>query len=218
MSPGEETGPDTGPPAGTARAPEADAPPATGADPGTGAPPATGADPEAGAVPVGMIWAQARGGVIGAGGTMPWHLPEDLAHFRRITTGRPVVMGRRTYESFPPRFRPLPGRTNVVITRSLDVAPDGAVQAQDLPEALRRAREAAAAPGGRIWVIGGGGVYREAMHLADLLVVTEIDVAIDGDTHAPPIPRDFRRDSSDPPRGWHTSQAGLRYRIITYRR
>src|SRR5699024_8322078 len=119
MSPGEETGPDTGPPAGTARAPEADAPPATGADPGTGAPPATGADPEAGAVPVGMIWAQARGGVIGAGGTMPWHLPEDLAHFRRITTGRPVVMGRRTYEPFPPRIRPLPGRTTVVTTRSL---------------------------------------------------------------------------------------------------
>src|SRR5699024_616550 len=81
----------------------------------------------AGGPRIGLIWAQARGGVIGAGGTMPWHLSEDLKHFSRTTTGSPVVMGRRTWESFPPRFRPLPGRTNIVIAREDAVAADGAL-------------------------------------------------------------------------------------------
>jgi dihydrofolate reductase len=66
---------------------------------------------------IGLIWAQARGGVIGKDGTMPWHLPEDLAHFKRTTLSHPVIMGRKTWESLPPRFRPLPGRANLVVTR-----------------------------------------------------------------------------------------------------
>ncbi|NMA76529.1 MAG: dihydrofolate reductase, partial [Actinomycetales bacterium] len=88
-----------------------------------------------------MIWAQARGGVIGAAGTMPWHLPEDLRHFSRTTKGSPVVMGRRTWESFPPKYRPLPGRINIVITRDDGFAAEGAVRARDLPEGLRLARD-----------------------------------------------------------------------------
>src|SRR5699024_8983906 len=126
---------------------------------------------------IGMIWAQARGGVIGAGGTMPWHLPEDLAHFSRTTKGAPVVMGRRTWESFPPKYRPLPGRTNIVITSDDGFAADGAVRARDLADGLRLAREVLESqPAPTIWVIGGGRVYREAMAQAEQIVVTEIDL------------------------------------------
>ncbi|MFC7457583.1 dihydrofolate reductase [Brachybacterium sp. GCM10030267] len=167
---------------------------------------------------IGMIWAQARSGVIGADGTMPWHLPEDLTHFKRTTQGCPVVMGRRTWQSFPPRFRPLPGRTNIVITRDDDFAEDGAVRARDLPEGLRLAEKSLAAQDGTIWVIGGGGVYREAMDDADLLSVTEIDLDVDGDTTAPDIPSAFRQTSADPESGWHEAANGLRYRILTYER
>ncbi|WP_394213996.1 dihydrofolate reductase [Brachybacterium vulturis] len=189
---------------------------------------------------IGLIWAQARGGVIGADGTMPWHLPEDLGHFSRTTTGSPVVMGRRTWESFPSRFRPLPERTNIVITSDDTFAAAGAVRARDLEDALRLADEALAAghsptvPGNRdapgtptrgsatgamIWMIGGGRVYREAMALADLLVVTEIDLEVEGDTTAPAIPEDFSPaapEAADPT--WCSSRTGLRFRILRYRR
>jgi dihydrofolate reductase len=165
---------------------------------------------------IGLIWAQARGGVIGAGGTMPWHLSEDLKHFSRTTKGSPVVMGRRTWQSFPARFRPLPGRTNIVITRDEEFADDGAVRARSLEDALRIAGEA---PGGpTIWVIGGGAVYREAIGDADLLVVTEIDLEVDGDTTAPEVPDGFGSPGADPATGWHEAENGLRYRILTYER
>lgn len=174
---------------------------------------------------VGMIWAQAHGGVIGAEGAMPWHLPEDLKHFQRTTRGCPVVMGRRTWESFPPHVRPLPGRTNIVITRNDDFAAEGAVRARNLPEALQTARETAhPQPGTQhdspptIWVIGGGGIYREAIAEADLLVVTEIDLEVDGDTTAPSIPGIFQETSRDPGTGWHEAASGLRYRILRYQR
>lgn len=178
---------------------------------------------------IGMIWAQARGGVIGAGGTMPWHLPEDLKHFSRTTAGAPVVMGRRTWESFPPRFRPLPGRTNIVITSDPGFAADGALRAGSLDEALDLAREdlavrasaaddRAAEDPGTIWVIGGGRVYREAMDRADLLVVTEIDLDVEGDTLAPAIPAGFALHTSEPAEGWSVGASGLRYRILTHHR
>lgn len=174
---------------------------------------------------IGLIWAQAHGGVIGAEGTMPWHLPEDLKHFQRTTRGCPVVMGRRTWESFPPRVRPLPGRTNIVITRNDDFAADGAVRARNLPEALQTARETALAQAGApdgapptIWVIGGGGVYCEAIGEADLLVVTEIDLEVGGDTTAASIPGIFQESSRDPETGWHEAASGLRFRIRRYER
>lgn len=175
---------------------------------------------------IGMIWAQARDGVIGTGGTMPWHLPEDLKHFKATTSGSPVVMGRRTWESFPPRFRPLPGRTNIVVTRDDGYAADGAVRAASLDEGLALAREDLARrsqeePGqatDTLWVIGGGTLYAAAMDVADLLVVTEIDLEVDGDTLAPEIPADFSPRRIDPAEGWHESAGGLRYRILTYTR
>ena len=179
-----------------------------------------------GAPRIGMIWAQARGGVIGADGTMPWHLPEDLKHFKATTAGAPVVMGRRTWESFPPRFRPLPGRTNIVITRDDSYTADGALRAASLEEGLtlaredlaRRDRQEARQGADVLWVLGGGSVYAEAMPQADLLVVTEIDLEVEGDTLAPAIPADFTRSSAQPAEGWHEAGSGLRYRILTYAR
>jgi len=168
---------------------------------------------------LGLIWAQARDGagrpVIGAGGTMPWHLPEDLAHFRRVTSGHPVVMGRRTWESLPPRFRPLPGRTNVVVTRQDGWAPDGAaapgtpvVVARSVDDALAAAR-AAAGPDGEVWVIGGAQLYAATVALADTCVVTEIDAVVEGDTFAPSVPAGWSVEAGEA----QVSTTGLRFRF-----
>ncbi len=133
---------------------------------------------------IGMVWAEARGGAIGRGGEMPWHLPEDLAHFREVTSGSPVIMGRRTWESLPERFRPLPGRENVVVSRDSEFVAVGAQSVTSLEAAL----ESIDSDASIVWVMGGGQLYRAAMPLADELVVTriEIDVA-DADTFAPTI-------------------------------
>ena len=160
---------------------------------------------------IGMVWAQARGGVIGRDGTMPWHVPEDLAHFKRLTSGATVVMGRATWDSLPPRFRPLPGRRNVVLTRRRDLRLDGAEVAHSLQDAL-------AGAAGDVWVMGGGQVYAAAVPLADRLVVTELDVQVDGDVHAPQVGEGWRCSAADPADGWHRSSAGLDYRILTYLR
>lgn len=161
---------------------------------------------------IGLVWAEAHGGVIGAGGTMPWHVPEDLAHFKAITLGAPVVMGRRTWESFPERFRPLPGRRNIVVTRNAQWEDAGAERAGSLDEAL-----ALAADADTVWVIGGGALFREAVEKAAVLEVTEFDLTVDGDTFAPP--RDgWRVDAADPADGWHTSRTGVPYRFLTLTR
>ncbi|KLU09519.1 dihydrofolate reductase [Kocuria sp. SM24M-10] len=173
--------------------------------------------PQAPAGTVGAIWAQTAEGVIGRGGTMPWSLREDLAFFRRTTTGHPVIMGRRTWESFPERFRPLPGRTNIVITSAPErVVPgggDGTVHtARSYPEAVALARSSPGAE--RIWVIGGGEVYRQA--LADPrdpvteALVTVIDLAVEGDTHAPVLGDGW---TTEPVVGPSVSRTGLGYRI-----
>lgn len=160
------------------------------------------------AVQVGLIWAQARGGVIGAAGGLPWDLPEDLAHFAATTRGRPVVMGRRTWESLPARVRPLPGRANVVLSRDPDLDAPGAEVAPTLADALGTAGP------GRCWVIGGASVYAAAGPVADLAVVTEIDADVPGDTWAPGLGDGWTGD--DP--GWAVSRTGLRYRVRTLRR
>lgn len=162
---------------------------------------------------LGLIWAQAHDRVIGAGGTMPWHLPEDLRHFRATTSGATVVMGRATWESLDPRYRPLPGRRNIVLSRRGDFAAEGAETAAGLDDALELAGA------GDVWVIGGGQVYAEAMGLADVLEVTDIDLAVAGDTRAPAVDdRRWEVVSADPERGWHVSANGLRYRFTTFRR
>lgn len=163
---------------------------------------------------IGLIWAEAAGGVIGADGGMPWHVPEDLAHFRAVTGEDPVVMGRRTWESLPPRFRPLPNRRNIVVTRRDEWADAGAERAASLESAL-----ALAAQGDPewVWVIGGGQLYREAIGRADRLEVTELDLAVEGDTTAPE--RDgWQTARVDPATGRHTSRTGVRYRFVTQER
>ena len=158
-----------------------------------------------------LIWAQANDpaggpGVIGSAGTLPWHLPEDLAHFRALTAGRPVLMGRTTWESLPPRFRPLPGRANIVLTRTPGYVADGAVVAGDVAAAR------ALAGGGQVWVIGGSQLYAATIALADRLEVTEIDAEVEGDAHAPPIGASWRRAAQP----WLVSAGGLRYRVVTW--
>jgi dihydrofolate reductase len=131
-------------------------------------------------VRVTLVAAIARGGVIGDGTRIPWHIPEDLAFFRDLTMGHPVVMGRRTWDSLPERFRPLPGRRNIVVTRNLAWAADGAERAGSLDEALRLADEA-----GEVFVIGGAEIFAAALPIADRLVLTEIALDVKGEVLFP---------------------------------
>jgi dihydrofolate reductase len=136
---------------------------------------------------VNLIYAKARRGVIGWQGTMPWHLPEDLAHFKRQTLHAPVIMGRRTWDSIPERFRPLPKRTNVVITRQSDWCAPGAQVAHSLNHALELVGQAQ-----EVWVIGGAQIYAQAEPLAQRVVVTEIDADFQGDAFAPNLSADWK--------------------------
>lgn len=123
---------------------------------------------------------------IGSGNDLVWREPEDQRWFRRQTMGCPVVMGRRTWDSLPVRFRPLPGRANIVVTHQADWQSDGAQVAHNLADALVQARQAAAASGAaRVFVIGGGQLFAEALPLADTLLLTEIDADLPGDTRFP---------------------------------
>ena len=159
---------------------------------------------------IGMIYARALNGVIGHNGTMPWHLPEDLAHFKAITQGYPVIMGRKTWDSLPPRFRPLPGRTNIVVTRQETWSKMGAQRASDLREALQIAEQS----GETAWVIGGAQIYAQALPLAHTVEVTEIGRTYDGDAHAPTLGAEWRETT----RSAHTAANGLPYAFIRYER
>lgn len=161
---------------------------------------------------LGMIWAQAHGRVIGRDGDIPWYLPEDLAHFRRTTKGQAVVMGRTSWECLPPTYRPLPGRRNVVLTRNDAYDAPGAELAPSLEDALARLGDV------DTWICGGAQVYAEALPQADVLVVTDIDLDVAGDAHAPPLGPEWRLVAREPADGWLTGECGLRYRISTYRR
>jgi dihydrofolate reductase len=159
---------------------------------------------------IGLVWAEAANGVIGADGALPWRIPEDTAHFKALTSGSTVVMGRATWESLPPRFRPLAERRNVVLTRRAGYEAPGAEVVPDLAAAL-------ALPGD-VWVIGGGEVYRAALPHADRLVVTELADAHDGDVTAPERGEGWTLLGRDPAEGWRTSRTGARFRISTYAR
>lgn len=155
---------------------------------------------------IGLVWAQAANGVIGRAGALPWHLPEDLAHFRELTRGATVVMGRRTWDSLPARFRPLPGRRNVVLTRDRAWSAPGAEVVHELDAALRAAAD--------VWVIGGAEIYRAALPHADRAVITELREDFDGDCHAPALGRRWNTVGCEPADGWHESAAGLGYRFL----
>ena len=129
-----------------------------------------------------IIAAVARNRVIGKDNKLLWNIPEDMAHFKALTSGHTVIMGRKTWESLPPRFRPLPGRRNIVISRQKDYAAPGAEVADSLENALKLASTATT-----IFVIGGGQIYRQAMPLADRLEITEVDLEPEGDAWFPEI-------------------------------
>jgi len=169
---------------------------------------------------VGMIWAQTTNGVIGKDGGMPWHLPEDLKHFKDSTLGHPVVMGRRTWESFPDAFRPLPGRTNIVISSreglAAELQPLGAVVVPSLEAALETAEGSEGSD--RIWIVGGSQVYGEAEPLADIAVVTVINTETEGDSYAPRLGSEWTFTGVSPAQGWYTSGNGLQYRFALWTR
>lgn len=156
-----------------------------------------------------LIFARARNGVIGQRNSLPWHLPEDLAHFKRSTLGCPVIMGRKTWDSLPGRFRPLPGRPNVVVTRQRGWQAQGAQVAHSLQEACDLCP-----PDSTAWVIGGAELYAQAMPLACAAVVTEIDQAFDGDVFAPQFGPDWMEAS----RETHVSAAGLPFSFVTFQK
>lgn len=132
-----------------------------------------------------VIVAAADNGVIGRNNALPWHLPEDLRYFRRVTMGKPVVMGRRTFESIG---RPLPGRTNIVITRNREFSAAGVRVVSSLDEALELAADIAMIDGvDELVVIGGAEIYRAAIPRADRLYVTEVHAQVEGDAHLPAI-------------------------------
>ena len=158
---------------------------------------------------VGIIYARARNGVIGKDNAIPWHLPEDLAHFKQTTLGAPVIMGRKTWDSLPPRFRPLPGRRNIVITRQPGWQAAGAERAATLEEALALCGDVPAA-----WVIGGAQIYQLALPLASTAVVTEIDADFEGDAYAPQLGPNWQEAA----RERHVSKTGLGYSFVTLQR
>lgn len=154
-----------------------------------------------------MIYARARNGVIGNLGQLPWHLPEDLAHFKRTTLGQPVVMGRVTWESLPEKFRPLPGRSNVVVSRQTSFSAAGAQLASSLEAAM-----ALFPPAEIIWLIGGAQLYAQGLSIASQIVLTEIDADYEGDAFAPLI---SSNDWTETHRTSHVSAQGLAYHLVT---
>jgi len=156
---------------------------------------------------LGLIYARSRNGVIGKGGTLPWRLPEDLAHFKAKTMGCPVIMGRKTWDSLPPKFRPLPGRKNIVITRSTGWQTEGAERAGSLDEAIALCGDVE-----RAWVTGGTEIFNQSLAVADIAEVTEIDADFDGDTFAPVLGPQWREAS----RERQVSSTGLAFDFVTY--
>ena len=155
-----------------------------------------------------LIFAHSANGVIGVNNTLPWHLPEDLAHFKRSTLGCPVIMGRKTWDSLPPKFRPLPGRLNVVVTRQANWQAEGAMRARSLAEAMALCPAESDA-----WVIGGAELFAQALPLATTAVVTEIDAVYEGDAFAP----QFGPEWNETARERQVSATGLNFSFVTYR-
>lgn len=155
-----------------------------------------------------LIFARAANGVIGANNSLPWHLPEDMANFKRLTMGCPVIMGRKTWDSLPPKFRPLPGRLNLVVTRQLDWQANGAQVAHSLELACTLCP-----PESTAWVIGGAEIYAQAVPLATEATVTEIDAVFEGDAFAPEFGPGWR----EVVRENHIASNGLRFSFVTYR-
>lgn len=161
-------------------------------------------------MPLHLIYARSRNNVIGVRGDLPWHLPEDLAHFKNTTLGQPVIMGRVTWQSIPEKFRPLPGRTNVVVSRQPDFSAPGAQVVSSLQAGLDLFPAEQV-----VWLIGGAQLYSQALPLAQQLVITEIDADYEGDAFAPTLQAHEWRELH---RSKHTSAQGLVYSLVTMQR
>jgi dihydrofolate reductase len=129
---------------------------------------------------ISFVVAVSRNGVIGRNGGLPWHISTDLKRFKAITMGKPLVMGRKTWESLPKK--PLPGRVNIVITRQKNYRAEGAIVVTDVPSALEAAGEAE-----EICVIGGGEIFDMFLPQTDRIYLTEVDLEVEGDTFFPPL-------------------------------
>lgn len=138
---------------------------------------------------ISIIAAVAENGVIGREGRLPWNLPEDLAHFKRTTMGHPIIMGRKTHESIG---RPLPGRTNIIITGNNDYRAAGCVVVHSLQQAFK-----ACGAAGEVFIVGGASVYAEAMPFASRIYLTRVKTMVDGDARFPAIPSDFAEKSRE---------------------
>lgn len=157
-----------------------------------------------------LIAAHARDRVIGIDNRMPWHLPEDMKFFRETTRGKPVIMGRKTWESLPDAFRPLPGRANIVVSRNAAYPADGATVVGSLPDALTAAGDADI-----VFVMGGAELYRQALPIADRLYLTEIDADFAGDAFFPELTTDDWREAQRNPQ---VAASGLTFAFVTYER
>jgi len=158
-------------------------------------------------VTVGLIWAQSSSGVIGRDNGIPWRVPEDIARFKELTMGHTVIMGRMTWESLPAKFRPLPGRRNVVVTRQAGYLAEGAEVVGSVEDA----------PLDDAWVIGGSQIYGLALPLATRCEVTEVDIDLhreEDDALAPVLDEGWVGTEGH----WQDSSSGLRYRFYTYLR
>ena len=155
-----------------------------------------------------LIAAVAQNGIIGKDNALPWHLPEDLKHFKQLTTGHTVLMGRKTWESLPPRFRPLPNRLNLVMTRDPNYVAEGATVVHSVDDAIRKVDT-----GSTLFVIGGAELYAHTLPLADRLEITEVLADVTGDASFPAYDRQQWRETS---RLAGTSAAGLAYAFVSY--
>ena len=137
---------------------------------------------------ISIIVAKAKNDVIGKNNTLIWHLPADMKHFREKTTGHCVITGRKNYESIPEKFRPLPNRNNIVITRQENYDATGAIVVDSIEKALEKAKEL---NDNEAFIIGGAEIYKQSMDLVDKLYVTEINQSFDGDVSFPSINNDI---------------------------
>jgi dihydrofolate reductase len=159
---------------------------------------------------ISLVLAMADNGVIGVRGALPWHIADDMKRFKAITMGKPIVMGRKTWDSLP--RKPLPGRDNIVITRDRAFRADGAIVVHSLDEAL------ACAESGRpdeIAIIGGAQIYLEALPRADIVHLTQVHGAFEGDARLPPFDSQLWREAAREDR---TTPEGLRYSYVTLER
>ncbi|HEX3673906.1 MAG TPA: dihydrofolate reductase [Rhizomicrobium sp.] len=153
-----------------------------------------------------LVLAVAQNGVIGMRGAIPWRIADDMKRFKALTMGKPIVMGRKTWDSLP--RKPLPGRTNIVVTRDPNWRAEGAAVAHSLDEALARDDE-------EIAVIGGAEIYRAALPRADVIELTEVHADFDGDAHMPPFdPAQWRETARED----HATPDGLRYSYVRLER